>query len=57
MILVPEGYKNHPTLSIKYPEVILVDISTFGLKHEYACGCIIVCLSFLTYVLWLIFYI
>nr|AKI29076.1 ferredoxin-dependent glutamate synthase [Pyrus betulifolia] len=22
MILVPEGYKNHPTLSIKYPEVI-----------------------------------
>ncbi|BFG37858.1 hypothetical protein CerSpe_241320 [Prunus speciosa] len=22
MILVPEGYKNHPTLSIKYPEVV-----------------------------------
>jgi glutamate synthase (ferredoxin) len=22
MILVPEAYKNHPTLSIKYPEVI-----------------------------------
>lgn len=21
MILVPEAYKNHPTLSIKYPEV------------------------------------
>jgi len=23
MILVPEAYKNHPTLSIKYPEVSL----------------------------------
>lgn len=22
MILVPEAYKNHPTLSIKYPEVV-----------------------------------
>ncbi|KAI6688680.1 hypothetical protein NL676_025508 [Syzygium grande] len=22
MILVPEVYKNHPTLSIKYPEVV-----------------------------------
>lgn len=22
MILVPEAYKNHPTLSIKYPEVL-----------------------------------
>jgi glutamate synthase (ferredoxin) len=23
MILVPEAYKNHPTLTIKYPEVFL----------------------------------
>lgn len=23
MILVPEAYKNHPTLTIKYPEVLL----------------------------------
>lgn len=25
MILVPEAYKNHPTLSIKYPEVFSFD--------------------------------
>ena len=24
MILVPEAYKNHPTLSIKYPEVFFI---------------------------------
>ncbi|XP_020879167.1 ferredoxin-dependent glutamate synthase 1, chloroplastic/mitochondrial isoform X1 [Arabidopsis lyrata subsp. lyrata] len=24
MILVPEAYKNHPTLSVKYPEVVLI---------------------------------
>lgn len=24
MILVPEAYKNHPTLTIKYPEVFVL---------------------------------
>ena len=27
MILVPEAYKNHPTLSIKYPEVFFFVIT------------------------------
>lgn len=35
MILVPEGYKNHPTLSIKYPEVTF----SSDLKHLLFCSC------------------
>lgn len=36
MILVPEAYKNHPTLSIKYPEVwnALVDIEAMGMHQS-----------------------
>lgn len=33
MILVPEAYKNHPTLMIKYPEVIY--ICNQIQKHQY----------------------
>lgn len=32
MILVPEAYKNHPTLSIKYPEVLQEDIYTSSIS-------------------------
>lgn len=31
MILVPEAYKNHPTLTIKYPEVF----SPFLITHVF----------------------
>jgi len=35
MILVPEAYKNHPTLMIKYPEVLLCVclFSLYGCLH------------------------
>jgi hypothetical protein len=29
MILVPEAYKNHPTLSVKYPEVTTSESDLF----------------------------
>lgn len=34
MILVPEAYKNHPTLMIKYPEVSELEI--LFTRHEFA---------------------
>lgn len=49
MILVPEAYKNHPTLSIKYPEVFFVDM-LFSL-----CCCMILILEkilFSTFLFW-----
>ena len=33
MVLVPEAYKNHPTLTIKYPEVFFVG----DLKFQLSC--------------------